>query len=131
MASLDLAAQNFKDTVFVVGSYSCACRYNLNAEDDKGIFDLHEKPAQYPGGDEVWKKFVKKNLDKSLKGKDKVEVRFEIDKNGDLSNFEIMTSSPAQKFNEVVRLLKSSGKWFPSVQKGFCLGSTKSVTLEL
>ena len=120
-----------KDTTFSVRGYTCNCKYNFNEEDDIGIFDLNEKPAHYPGGDEEWKKYVKKNLDKGFKGKDKVELRFQVDKNGNLSEFELMTRSPAQKYQEIVRVLKLCGKWFPSVQDGYCVKSYVRLTFEL
>ena len=56
-------------------------------------------------------------MDKGFKGNHPVEVRFEVNKNGDLSAFLLLNKAPNQKYEEVLRLLKSSGKWFPSVQK--------------
>ncbi len=129
--SLQASSQGYKDTTFSVRGYHCSCKYNLNIEDDKGIFDRNEIAAHYPGGDEQWKKFLKKNLDKSLKGKDEVQIRFDVDKNGDLDAFEIMNRAPAQKYEELKRLLHLSGKWFPSVQKGFCVKSYVKLTIEL
>lgn len=126
-----LYSQEYKDTTFSVREHTCSCKYNLNNEDDKGIFDLNEKKARYPGGEDEWKKFLKKNLDKGWKGKDEVELRFQVDKNGDLSGYELMSRSPAQKFQEIVRVLKISGKWFPSVQKGFCVSSIVTLRVEL
>ncbi|NOT51903.1 MAG: hypothetical protein HOP10_11585 [Chitinophagaceae bacterium] len=131
LSSLHTFSQTYKDTIFSVREFTCSCKYNLNSEDDKGIFDLDEKKAHYPGGEDEWKKFVRKNLDKGFKGKDKVELRFKVDKNGDLSGYELMSRSPAQKFQEIVRVLKLSGKWFPSVQKGYCVNSIVWLTFEL
>ncbi len=130
-SSLHTYAQAYKDTVFSVREATCSCKYNLDSEDDKGIFDLNEKLAHYPGGHDEWKKFLKKNLDKSFKGKHEVELRFQVDKNGDLSAYELMSRSPAQKYQEIVRVLKISGKWFPSVQKGFCVSSVVTIRVEL
>ena len=124
-------SQTYKDTTFSVGAFSCSCKYNLNAEDDKGIYDRSAKEAAYPGGEAEWKKFVKKNMDKKFKGKHAVELRFQVDKNGDLSGFTLLNAAPAQKFEEVVRVLKLSGKWFPSVQRGFCIKSDVRLVLEL
>ena len=131
ITGLHTYSQEFKDTTFSVRGFSCSCKYNFNIEEDNQIFDRSGQPGYYPGGDEEWKKFVKKNLDKGFKGKDKVEVRFQVDKNGDLSSFEIMTRSPAQKFEEIVRVLRLSGKWFPSVQNGFCVKSYVWLAFEL
>lgn len=123
--------QEYKDTTFSVHNYTCSCKYNLNEQDDNGIFDRDAKEAYYPGGEDEWKKFVKKNIDKSYKGKHTVELKFTVDRNGDLSGYTVLNSAPAQKYEEVVRVLKLSGKWFPSVQKGFCVKSVLHIKLEL
>ncbi|MDZ4793447.1 MAG: hypothetical protein SGI83_04140 [Bacteroidota bacterium] len=127
----DLQAQEFKDTTYSVSDFNCSCKYNFNSEDDNKIFDRSEKPAHFPGGENEWKKFVKKNMEKGLKGKHEVEIRFQVDKNGDLGAFLLMNKSPNQKYEEVLRLLKSSGKWFPSVQNGFCVKSYVRLSFEL
>jgi hypothetical protein len=127
----DVYSQEFKDTTFSVREFTCSCKYNLKVEDDNKIFDRSEKVAHYPGGEDEWKKFVKKNIDKGFKGSHPVEVRFEVDKNGDLSNFLLLNKAPNQKYEEVVRLLKSSGKWFPSVQNGYCVKSYVRLSFEL
>ena len=124
-------SQQYKDTTFSVRGFTCSCKYNLNIEDDNKIFDLSEKPAHYPDGEEEWKKFVKKNLDKGFKRKEEVEMRFQVDKDGNLSGYELMTRSPAQKYQEIVRVLKLSGKWMPSVQNGYCVKSMVSLTFDL
>lgn len=124
-------SQDLKDTTFSVRGFSCRCKYNTNVANDNKIFDRSEQPAYYPGGEDEWKNFVKKNLDRGIKGKDQVDVRFQVDKNGGLSAFELMTRSPAQKYGEIVRVLKLSGKWFPSVQNGYCVKSYVRLTFEL
>ena len=129
--SLYTYSQEFTDTTFSVRGFTCQCKFNFNIEDDNKIFDRSETPAHYPGGQEEWKKFVKKNMDKGFKGNHPVEVRFEVNKNGDLSAFLLLNKAPNQKYEEVLRLLKSSGKWFRSVQKGFCVKSYVRLSFEL
>ena len=124
-------SQEFKDTTYSVRGFTCPCKYNINSDDDNKIFDRSEKPAYYPGGEEDWKKFVKKNMDTKFKGKDNVEVRFQVDKNGDLSAFLLLNKAPNQKYEEVLRLLQSSGKWFPSLQNGYCVKSYVRLSFEL
>jgi hypothetical protein len=131
LISLHTYSQDYKDTAFSVRGFTCQCKYNNNIEEDNKIFDRSGQPAYYPGGDEEWKKLVKKNLDKGFKKNERVEVRFQVDKNGGLSEFELMTRSPAQKYQEIVRVLKLSGKWFPSVQDGYCVKSIIRLTFEL
>lgn len=131
LSCLHTFSQEYKDTTYSVREYTCSCKYNLKIEDDNNIFDRSAKSAYYPGGEDEWKKFVKKNLDKGFKGKHTVEVRFQVDKNGDLSGYTLLSVAPAQKYEEVVRVLKLSGKWFPSIQDGFCVKSLVRLSLEL
>ena len=128
---IDSYSQEFKDTTYSVRGFTCPCKYNFNIDDDNKIFDRSEKPAYYPGGEEDWKKFVKKNMATKFKGKDNVEVRFQVDKNGDLSAFLLLNKAPNQKYEEVLRLLQSSGKWFPSLQNGYCVKSYVRLSFEL
>ncbi|MEQ1677732.1 MAG: hypothetical protein ABL876_13570 [Chitinophagaceae bacterium] len=124
-------SQEYNDTTYHVREFTCSCKYNLDPQEDNKIFDRSAKSAYYPGGEEEWKKFAKKNLDKGFKGKHTVEVRFQVDKNGDLSGFTLLSTAPAQKYEEVVRVLRSSGKWFPSIQNGFCVKSSLRLSFEL
>ena len=121
----EASSQQTKDTVFYVRGAACSCKYIIDSAGDNRIFSRQQDPAYYPGGEESWKKFLKKNLDeKAFKGKHEIQVRFLVDKNGDPSNFvHLNTTTPAEKFAEIVRVIKLSGKWFPSVQGGFCIRS--------
>ena len=111
--------------------FTCACKLHARKEDDNGEFDLHAKDAGYPGGPQVLKKFLKDNIDKSLKGKHSVELRFNVDRNGDISGFTLLNNTPAQKYEEVVRVLKLSGKWFPAVHNGYCIQTVYRLQVEL
>ncbi len=128
---LQTYSQEYKDTSYSVRGFTCQCKYNINITDDTKIFDRTEQPAYYPGGEEEWKKFVKRNIDKGFKGKHTVQVRFQIDKNGDLSSFVLLNKAPNQKYEEVLRVLKLSGRWFPSLQNGFCVKAYVRLTFEL
>ncbi len=127
----NVIAQQTKDTTFQSGEYSCQCKLALDGKPDVKPFDLNEKPAYYPGGEDEWKKFVKKNINKKLKGKDEVEVYFEVDEKGTLSNYRLLNRAANQKYEEAVYLLKLSGKWFPAVQNGYCIKSVKKLKFEL
>lgn len=139
LAALKASSQEYKDTTFWIRGASCSCKYNLKAADDLavslsgglGTKSTAERPAYYSADNDDWAKFLKKNLDKGYKGKHGVEVRFQVDKNGDLSGFELLSKSPAQKYQEVVRVLKLSGKWFPAIRNGYCIGSAVWQSFEL
>lgn len=138
-AALKVASQEYKDTTFLIRGASCSCKYNVKTADDlavslsggHGAKSTAERPAYYSADKDDWEKFLKKNLYKGFKGKHEVEVRFQVDKNGDLSGFELLSKSPAQKYQEVVRVLKLSGKWFPAIRNGYCIGAAVWQTFEL
>jgi hypothetical protein len=124
-------SQIISDTTFIVREYSCSCKYTKEGHPDIKPFDLDEKPPSYPGGDEAFKKFLKKNIDKGLKWKEKVNIKFRVDINGDLSRFQAINHAAVQKIQEVIRVLKLSGKWFPAVREGYCVEGEVAVTAEL
>jgi hypothetical protein len=139
LAAQSSLAQEYKDTTILIRGTACPCKYNLKAEDDlsislsggHGIKSTNATQPYYSTDADAWNKFLKKNLNKTYKGKDEVELRFQVDKNGDLSNFELISRAPAQKFQETVRVLKLSGKWFPEIRNGYCIGSSVRLTIEL
>lgn len=126
LLSFEVSSQETKDTVFTVRGFYCSCKYNIDASGDNQIFSRNQEPSYYPGGEENWRRFLKKNLSDDFKGRDELQVRFLVDKNGDLSEFVLLNFNnkiPKEKFDEVVRVLKLSGKWFPSKQGGYCVKS--------
>jgi hypothetical protein len=124
-------SQIITDTTFTVREYSCSCKYVKEGKPDIKPFDRLEKPPFYPGGEVEFKKFLKKNIDKSLKWKEKVEMKFKVDINGDLSGFQSVNHAAVQKIREVIRVLKLSGKWFPGVREGYCVEGEVTITAEL
>ena len=83
-----------------------------------------EKEAEYPGGVRAWVRYLEKNLRSpeaalSEVGKGRVEVRFIVDKDGNVSDVEAI-SGPEQNGmrEEAVRVIKKSGKWVPALQNG-------------
>lgn len=123
LTSLVGFSQDYRDTTFTIRDHTCSCKYNHDEKDDNILFERQPKEAAYPGGEDEWDKFVKKNLYKGFKGRHEVVVRFQVEKNGSLTGYTLLSSAPASKYEEAVRILRLSGKWFPSVQKGFCVKS--------
>ncbi|RYD99403.1 MAG: TonB family protein [Sphingobacteriales bacterium] len=80
-----------------------------------------EREAEFPGGQRAWAGYLMKTLEAPAKAKPgiyTVRYRFVVNKDGSLSNFEVL-SSPGRIFDqEVLRLLKASPKWAPAVQFG-------------
>ena len=134
LLSFEASSQETKDTIFTVRGFNCSCKYNIDASGDNRIFSRTQSPAYYPGGEESWRKFLKKNLSDDYKGRHELQVRFLVDKNGDMSDFVLLNFNnqiPPEKFDEVVRVLKLSGKWFPSIQGGYCIKSYVRLVIPL
>ena len=123
--------QVVKDTTFIVGNYSCSCKYQKEGLPDIKPFDINEKSPSYPGGVEAWEKFLKKNLNKRLKWDEKVVVKFHVDIDGNLSGINLQNHAAVQKFQELIRVLKISGKWFPGVREGFCVAGDVTIEAKL
>lgn len=117
-------SQEFKDTIFSVRGFACSCKYTTNIEEDNKLFNRSEEPAYYPGGEKEWEKFLKKNLNDDFKGKKhEFRVQFVVSKDGNLSDFKLLERAVNQKYEEAIRVLKLSGKWFPAIQNGYCVKS--------
>jgi Gram-negative bacterial TonB protein C-terminal len=81
---------------------------------------VEEKP-EYPGGIQAFYKFVAKNYklpeDKNFKG-GKAVVSFVIEKDGTLTDFDILEDPGFGTSEEVINMLKKCKKWKPAKQKG-------------
>lgn len=89
------------------------------------IFERVEVEASYPGGVNEWIRFLQKNLNAETPvnnnapaGKFTVLVQFIVDKDGSISEIKPLTSLGYGMEQEVVRILKQSGKWTPAIQNG-------------
>ncbi len=92
-------------------------------EDDK-VFVRTEVEASFPGGEESWKKYAQKVLDKN---KDALEkegkkgtciVEFIVDKNGYISNITALTMKGTALAGIAVDAVKKGPQWNPALQNG-------------
>ena len=90
---------------------------NLQAEK---ILDPVEIVPRFPGGEKAYRKFLKKNLKMCDGGETqgRVIVSFNVEKNGRLTHFKIQRSLSPECDLEVIRVLKKSPKWIPSMENG-------------
>ena len=131
LVCLHTYSQESKDTTFSVRGFTCSCRYSLNINEENKLFDRSEEGAYYPGREKEWKKFLKKNLNADFAGKKhEFRVQFVISKDGDLSDFMLLDRAVNQKYEEAVKVLKQSGKWFPAIQNGRCVTAYYRVLFE-
>jgi hypothetical protein len=90
---------------------------------DGKVFSKVEVEAGYPGGDDAWRNFLIKNLNADVPadndapaGKYTVIVKFVVTREGTLSDIQAETNEGYRMEQEVIRLIKRSGKWNAAIQ---------------
>ncbi len=99
-------------------------------EESVGIFKKVEIESSYPGGDEMWKRFLVRNFHfpgntDNTDLKIAVLVEFLVDEQGNVSRVQAI-SGPAEFREEAIRVVKKSGKWNPAIQNGRAVKSYKN-----
>lgn len=89
------------------------------------MFQKVEIDASYPGGAEAWRDFLSQNLKASIPvkngapiGRYDVYIQFVVNKNGDITDIKPLTHYGYGMEEEVIRIIKKTGKWNPAVQDG-------------
>ncbi|UKK63077.1 TonB family protein [Prevotella communis] len=92
-------------------------------EPDDKPFDVVEQMPSFPGGKEALMKFISENVkypkeaeEKGLQGR--VVVRYIIEKDGSISEVEIVKSVNEYLDAEAIRVVNAMPKWKPGKQKG-------------
>lgn len=109
LTSFCAAAQNEKDSITV----------------DSKIFTKTEVEAGFPGGINAWRDFLINNLNVDVAadngapaGHFTVIARFIVSKNGDVTDVQVESAVGFGMDEEVLRVIKKSGKWIPAIQNG-------------
>ena len=96
--------------------------YDSTKTDDR-IFTKVDVEAAYPGGDEAWRNFIIKNLNPNVpvdngspSGKYTVIIKFIVSRDGTLSDIQAETALRYGMEEEVLRIIKKSGRWIPAEQ---------------
>jgi N-acetylmuramoyl-L-alanine amidase len=89
------------------------------------VFIKVENEAQFPGGDDGWRKYLGQSLNANVAvnegwkaGTYKVIVQFVTDKEGNISNVKALTYEKSKTAAECVRVIKDGPKWIPATQNG-------------
>lgn len=101
----------------------------VREKDDSVSLSKVEIEAEYPGGAAAWQRFLNRNLRYPM---EEIEnetqgsalVQFVVDEEGNVSNVEAIKGSKALG-EEMVRVIKKSGRWVPAVQGGRYVRSLK------
>jgi protein TonB len=92
-------------------------------EDYEKVFTKVENPAEFPGGQSEWTRYLQKNLrypdaaiDNGTQGV--VRVQFIVDKEGNISEVQSLNDPGDGLAEEAVRIIKKGPKWKPAEQNG-------------
>ena len=90
------------------------------AREDTAIFSIVDQKAQYPQGKDSLMTFIKNNLvypsDSNVQGR--VIVGFVVEKDGSITNIDIVRSVHPALDEDVVRVVSKMPKWIPATNKG-------------
>jgi protein TonB len=90
-----------------------------------------EKESEYPGGLKAWAHYLNEKfeyperaMNSDIQGQ--VDVRFEVDKSGNVINCYVARSVEYSLDEEALKIIKESGRWKPSFQNGHNVKAYKS-----
>ena len=107
-------------------------------EEEKLVAQLmkNEVPAEFPGGEEAWNKYLRNNLrmpkaleNENIKGE--LILKFVITTTGKVDNVEVIKSLNSLLDGEVVRVIKNSPRWRPAKQNGKKVTATRTQPITL
>ncbi len=111
--SCKLSAQTFDTTKISV------------ATTNDSIFKMVEIEASFPGGEQVWNKYVQQqlelNIDKLVRNKKSFGtcvIQFIVDKDGAITNVEALTMKNSLLAKIIIKAIKDGPKWVPAFQDG-------------
>ena len=105
-------------------SYTPTATYsNDQTSPSDKVYDIVEQQPRFPGGPTAMMRFISENLkypqnaiDAHIAGR--VTVQFVVEKDGSVSNVEVLTGGDPMLDNEAIRLVKSMPRWTPGKQYG-------------
>jgi len=96
---------------------------NKSENEEPEIFTIVEKMPEFPGGDSALKDFIQQEMIYPIKAKEKdiqgvVVLNFVVEKDGSLSNLEILRDIGGGCGNEAIRIVEKMPKWSAGLHKG-------------
>lgn len=87
------------------------------------VLEVVEKPAEFPGGISAMQAYMRKNMHYPVKAMENgiqgtVKVSFIVEKDGSLSNIQVVQSKGDLLDAEALRVVKGMPKWTPGMQGG-------------
>lgn len=98
------------------------------------VYTIADSYPSYPGGEDAWKKYLKKNLKYPKKAwweeiEGDVVMEFIVRKDGSITNIRYLTVSEWGFEAEATRLVKESNKWKPATKNGKPVNFKGKVTI--
>jgi len=94
-------------------------------DDENKIFTVVQQPAEFPGGQQGWIRYLERTLNRDLPvengaptGKYSVVVSFIVSKDGSISEVKSENDPGYGTKDEAVRVIQRGPKWKPAVQNG-------------
>mgnify|MGYP005750402893 CR=1 FL=1 len=111
-----------------VGPSNLMARISDVGKDGKEIFDVVEEQPQPVGGLQAWNQYLMKNLRypeeaRKMGVEGTVIVVFTINKDGSISNPEILRGIGAGADEEAIRVVAEAPNWEPGYQKGIAVNT--------
>jgi TonB family protein len=87
---------------------------------DSQIYTISDQSAEFPGGFDGISKYVAVNFDENIAAEiaGRIIVRFVVEKDGSISNVEVIKSLSNESSKEAIRVIKSMPKWKPGKNNG-------------
>jgi len=87
------------------------------------VVDFPDVEAQFPGGDEMMRKWMQENIsypDISMENGDqgRVYLKFVVERDGTITNVEIIKGTTKELDNEAKRIVRNMPKWNPGESSG-------------
>lgn len=105
----------------------------VEEEDYDKLFTKVEQEASFPGGQAGWAKYLTKNLNTQVgidngapPGTYQVLVSFIVDKQGNISDVQLVTDPGYGMGAEAMRVIKKGPAWSPANQNGHIVNSRKT-----
>ena len=89
--------------------------------DETAVYSIAEEMPEFPGGATAMESFIKKNLrcpDRTRSIRGKVFLSFIVEKDGSITNIEVLRSREKICSQEAIRVVKLMPKWKPGKIKG-------------
>jgi len=103
-----------------------------NQNKNEPAFEKVEIGPMFPGGLPAWRKYLEKNLNALVPtdsgasaGAYTVQVKFLVDKNGDVSSIKALTHHGFGMEEEVIRVIAKGPQWIPAKQNGHIVNAFK------